>query len=388
MPTNRGTRHNPKYCGQASYKGHKKWVGTFKTADAYNRAYEEKLAELREEVDGKGRRDVPTVTEFAEATIRDDGRVEMVWPEGQPALKEAGRRASSEQRMREGLRSFIREFAERRLDSFSRDEALTWARGKGTHTRQSVGQFFNHALERQLISTNHFKRLGGSKRKRRIDRPDFEILSDEQYEALLHCARASRTDDYGLIIEGAILAVGEAALRPGEIFALHRAEIDYEKGEVEIKWNLSATTGKREWPKDDEPRWVPLSPRLLNHLPKMPVLSEILFPAPRGGYMSSANWSKHWHSVRAAAGMPGQEFYELKHRAIQWMVDPVEDGGLGLDAATVALIVGHDDGGFLISTTYTKLSKKRARERTRRAMAGYEERRAAEKPRLHVVGNS
>jgi hypothetical protein len=230
MPTNRGTRHNPKYCGQASYKGHKKWVGTFKTADAYNRAYEEKLAELREEVDGKGRRDVPTVTEFAEATIRDDGRVEMVWPEGQPALKEAGRRASSEQRMREGLRSFIREFAERRLDSFSRDEALTWARGKGTHTRQSVGQFFNHALERQLISANHFKRLGGSKRKRRIDRPDFEILSDEQYEALLHCARASRTDDYGLIMEGAILAVGEAALRPGEIFALHRDEIDYEKG--------------------------------------------------------------------------------------------------------------------------------------------------------------
>ena len=39
-----------------------------------------------------------------------------------------------------------------------------------------------------------------------------------------------------------------------------------------------------------------------------------------------------WNAIRAAAGMPGQDFYELKHRAIQWMVDPVEDGGLGLDS--------------------------------------------------------
>jgi hypothetical protein len=45
--------------------------------------------------------------------------------------------------------------------------------------------------------------------------------------------------------------------------------------------------------------------------------------------------------------MPGQEFYEFKHRAIQWMVDPVEDGGLGLDPATAAEMVGHDDSGYL-----------------------------------------
>jgi hypothetical protein len=42
-------------------------------------------------------------------------------------------------------------------------------------------------------------------------------------------------------------------------------------------------------------------------------------------------------------------------RAIQWMVDPVSDGGLGLDPATVAEMVGHDHGGYLIATVYTKL---------------------------------
>jgi hypothetical protein len=48
--------------------------------------------------------------------------------------------------------------------------------------------------------------------------------------------------------------------------------------------------------------------------------------------------------------MPGLDFHELKHRAIQWMIDPVADGGLGLDSATAAEIIGHDDGGYLIST--------------------------------------
>jgi hypothetical protein len=127
--------------------------------------------------------------------------------------------------MREALRPFLRDFGERPLDSFGRDEALTWALAHGRNVQQSVRQFFNHATDRELITRNHFARLGASKRTRRIDRPDFEIVSTEQYRR--QCARASRTADYGLIIEGAILAIGEAAIRPGEIFALHHADLDY-----------------------------------------------------------------------------------------------------------------------------------------------------------------
>jgi hypothetical protein len=60
-------------------------------------------------------------------------------------------------------------------------------------------------------------RLGASKRKRRVDRPDFEIIADEQYERLRRAACESRADDYGLILEGATLGVGDAAMRPGGI---------------------------------------------------------------------------------------------------------------------------------------------------------------------------
>ena len=63
------------------------------------------------------------------------------------------------------------------------------------------------------------------------------------------------------------------------------------------------------------------------------------------------------------------------------------DGGLGLDPETVAKMVGHDDGGWLISTVYTKLSEKRAQARAQRAMNAYQQRQATNEPRhLRIVG--
>jgi len=200
------------------------------------------------------------------------------------------------------------------------------------------------------------------------------VINDEQYERLCRCARASRADSYGLILEGVILAIGDAAMRPGEIFALNHRDIDYTAGIIHVRCQLDLASGVIDWPKDDEPRDIAMSPRLRSHLEVMPRLSEeILFPTPRGCYMRRSTWSAHWHSVRAAAQMPGLEFYELRHRAIQWMIDPPHDGGLGLDIQTTAHIAGHRDGGHLVCSTYSKLAEHRALARTRRAMDAYQQ---------------
>jgi integrase len=156
-----------------------------------------------------------------------------------------------------------------------------------------------------------------------VERPDFEIVTDEQYTRLLHCARRCRTDEYALVVEGAILAVGEAAICPSEIFALHKDEVDLEEDVIGVRWQIDSRTRKRVPTKDGDPRWVVPSPRLRAHLEfVMPYERTILFPAIRGGYLSLSNWYPHWNAVRIAAGMPSLEFYELKHRALQWMVDP------------------------------------------------------------------
>jgi len=68
--------------------------------------------------------------------------------------------------------------------------------------------------------------------------------------------------------------------------------------------------------------------------------------------------------------LPGQAFYDLRHRAIQWMTDPTNDGGLGLDIQTVAHMTGHSDGGYLVCTTYTKLAEYRLCSRNIGAIGG------------------
>jgi predicted esterase len=65
--------------------------------------------------------------------------------------------------------------------------------------------------------------------------------------------------------------------------------------------------------------------------------------------------------------MPGLEFYELRHRALQWMIDALDDGGLSLDIQTAAQIAGHSDGGYLVCSTYTKLAQRQANARARSA---------------------
>jgi integrase len=399
MPLNRGTRNNPRYCGYAKFRGRKKWIGTHETLEAYNTAKAKCLAELQEEVNNPHSQRTgaaTTVGEFAKVTIHDNGRITMKWPDGERCQKETGRRGSTVRRMREGLRPFIREFYDRPLDSFKRDEALTWIRPRGANTQQAVRQFFNHAKDRDLIPNNVFTNVGASKRKRRVERPDFEIITNEQYARLLKGARDCRADDYGLVLEGAVLTIGDEALRPGEIFALHRPELHFDKGLIHVKRQIDLDTGEITWPKDDDERWVPMSPAWQEHVERMPRMGkvvnedmgEIVFPGPQGGYMWRSTWSSWWKAICAAAGMAGQEFYDLKHRAIQWMVDPIEEGGLGLDYATAAEIVGHDDNGFLIATVYTKLNQRRAIERAQRAMDAYKQRRDAadtEPPHLTVV---
>jgi integrase len=331
---------------------------------------------------------VPTVAEFAGATFQENGRITMIWPDGQLSNKPDGRTPKTVQVMREGLRPFLRELADRLMDSFSRDEALTWALPQSPHVQSSVRQLFNHAKDRELIPDNKFERFGVSKKKRRVDSPDFEIISNEKYELLLECARRSRSDDYALVLEGITICQGDTAMRPCEIFGLHEEDVHLDSGEIQVRYQWDSLQRKRVPTKDQDTRWVAISPRLEAHLAIMPRHSPpILFPAIRGGYYSLSNFFSHWKAIRVSAGMLDLEFYELKHRALQWFIDPVEEGGLGLDHQTAALMAGHDDGGWLLATVYTKLSEHKARQRALRAMREYAERKSTV-PHLHVVGRA
>jgi hypothetical protein len=50
---------------------------------------------------------------------------------------------------------------------------------------------------------------------------------------------------------------------------------------------------------------------------------------------------------------------------------PTRDGGLGLDIQTAARIACHSDGGYLICSTYTKLTQHQAPTRAQSAIDTY-----------------
>jgi hypothetical protein len=124
---------------------------------------------------------------------------------------------------------------------YQRDEALTWIRPRNTNVKSAVRQFFNHALDRDLVLRNHFRHLGASKRKRRVDHPDFQIITDEQYEQLRRYARESRrrlrADPRGRDDD-----LERRRCARGKIFGLHRAEVHMDTRMIHVRRQLDLST--------------------------------------------------------------------------------------------------------------------------------------------------
>lgn len=141
-----------------------------------------------------------------------------------------------------------------------------------------------------------------NERRQVLDARDGLIVSDKRYALLRKCARASRADGYGLVIEGLILAVGETAMQFSEASALHQEEVEFAQGGIDVRFQYDMK--QRRQVASKKPRWVPLSFALQEHLEGMSGSGPIVFPAIRGDYRTPSNFYSHWDAVRVAAGTP------------------------------------------------------------------------------------
>jgi integrase len=367
-----------KYYGPVEYRGKQKWVGTFATRREWDDAADEVEAELRAAVDRErngGRVApivIPTVAEFAGVQVVDGGRVvprdgtNLIWPETHPRdiTKDSSLRVNAE-----NLRPFVRAYGERRLDSFSRPEARAIAGTMTNGQKAAVRRFFGDALDDEFVPRNFFERLT-VKQATRLAREGFELLADDVVERMLEAALHSRVDDYGLVIFAIIVCEDEVGIRPSEIFGIEQANVDRENGLIQLV-NQIDSRGKPTPLKGNRRRPVPLTDRMQAALDRAPLLSDRWqFTAPEGGPLKLSLWDRYWNPVRIAAGVPGFEFYELKHRAITRMCTPEPDG-YGIDPRDVALIVGHNDGGATIRKHYLQLDERKAIARFHSARARF-----------------
>jgi integrase len=314
----------------------KRWIGTFET-----------LREAREAERGAGRRrgSVGRLT---------CGEFVRLWQENYARPAPATQRT-----YRYGLRQFDADFGHLRLCDLDRLATRPWALTQPQSNVRAVRAMLNDAINDGLHpGPNPFANL-------RLEQPrgrkDLDALTEEELQRLAGYACAVH-GDYGPTYRAMVIFAAYVGLRPGELFALHRADIG--RDEVAIRRNLDGT-GQLKLPKNGKERVVIMPPpardALLDVVPRVDV--PWLFVTRSGRQFRKSSLLYYWNPVRAAFGRPGMDFYELRHFCATHLLE------LGVSHADVAVQLGHTDGGALVMSTYGHPSEDLARERLKRAYA-------------------
>lgn len=326
------------------------WVGTFPTLKQARAAERDALAKAQPA-------QVRTVTEFAEW-----------WQQNKTSRNKQPLRGSTKRHYAEMLRPFVADFGSRRMSDITPMEAHMWANAhKGNFP--VVRNMFNDARRLGVAVSNPFASLGIEKSQGR--RHISALTLDELHQ--LADLSITQFGSYGPTFRALVLFAGYVGLRPGELFRLTWADIDFKAQTVHIQRSLSST-GEVTLPKNGKDRHVVLPPPAGAALRSMPrrADSPCVFTTSTGQPFSKTSFDYYWRQLRAAAGRQNMDFYELRHFCATELLRR------NLRAADVAVQLGHTDGGTLVRELYGHPEEDDARARVLAAFTD-------EKPKLRAV---
>ena len=317
----------------------RRWLGTFPTLKEARRA--EAAATLRTP------RDSPlTVAQWA-----------VMW------LSDYARPARATQRTYTyATHTISRELGSLLLSEVDRTTARRHAHRWPHGTSRVARTMFADAMRADLIPTNPFSQL-------RLETPrgrrDLDALTEPEIVELADLA-FNVHDDYGLEARAVVLTLGFVGVRPGELCALRRADLDIERGEGVVRYNIDAS-GKEKAPKSGRERIVVAPPPALDAVAHVEAHPDgLMFHSPRGQRLTKGNLSYLWRQINAAwKAKHGRKVtpHELRHACATLLLER------GLTPADVAQQLGHQDGGRLVSVLYGHPDEGRARERMRFAFS-------------------
>jgi integrase len=204
-----------------------------------------------------------------------------------------------------------------------------------------------------LVSSNPFDRLVRTKTKRRDLQSEW--LTAEDVAAIEETA--FRT--VGAWAAGMVRFAAETGVRPGELFVITHEDLYPVDGIAVISKAADSKTRVIGLPKNGRAREIVLSRAAAAAAGEG---EGRVFSNPRGAQFWNSTWTYYWHQIRAAAGRPGMDFYELRHYCATRLLEA------GRDYPDVAIQLGHTDGGELVRTTYGHPSERLALGRIRRAL--------------------
>ena len=317
--------------------GVQEWLGTFDTQKEAKEAERKALSKPRSY--GK-----ETCQSFARRWVKDYPR---------PRASTNATNANAVKKFSEDPR-----FESLRLDDLDRRTAREWVLANPSQ-HSALRAMFNDAVRDELCHANPFSNLRLPQSR---GRKDLVPITSEELEQLCDCALDAH-GDYGPYFEALILTAAYTLMRPGELFVLEWADIDFEANEITVSKTLSGDSFV-ELPKNGRVRTITLPPPVKLALLQMHRIegTDRVFSTVRGKRFAKSSFHYAWNPVRTKFGQPGMDFYELKHFGCTYWLDEK-----GLSPADVALQCGHTDGGALIMSTYGHPSEKKARDRIKRA---------------------
>jgi integrase len=286
-----------------------------------------------------------TVAEFAERWTVDYPR---------PA-------ASTNKHNRERVKRFAAAFGTRQLARIDRRAARAWTLEHPSEL-SSLRAMFSDALKDDLISINPFYNLGLKQRKAKRDlKPDW--LTAEDIQRLTASCELVHQPVTAQVMKCAILVSAYTGIRPGELFALERADV--RETELVISKAVQSSSRTMGPPKNGKTRIIALPEIAAHAIEQTPQLHDsLVFTTPNGKQLYQPSWHWMWNPIRVAFGRPAMHYYELRHFCATYLLEQ------GLSPSDVAVQLGHTDGGVLVQTIYGHPSEAAARDRIRKAVNG------------------
>jgi len=225
--------------------------------------------------------------------------------------------------LRKRLDRFGRDFGNRPIAAITVEELDDWLRNlhcapkTRANFRANVGVLFSYAEGRRMIDTNPVLRTS---RPKLIDKAP-EIFSVDELSALLNAASTVAPDVLPILAIGAF-----AGLRESEVKRLDWAEVNLQRGYIEVKASKTKTAKRRI---------VRIQPNLAEWLASH---------SPMIGPVVPANARKKLDGVRKAAGLHRWSKNGLRHSFASYRLAATND------AASVAAELGHSTSQMLYST--------------------------------------
>lgn len=323
--------------------------GTFRTKTEAKTAVDEAAAEIRRRAGVQPM----TVAQWRELWLT----------EGEPRWKR-----TTLENYRERTAGFARQYGQMMLHDVTPAVVVQWA-AVNRGTISTIKTMFGRAVELELIERNPWLAVK-TKRPRRQLQPGW--LKRDDIDRMLE-ASDDLFGDFSPMVRAMILTSSQTMVRPSELFELRTHDLRDAAGPVLDVSRAVTHHGGIQGTKRDDVRCIPLSTEAHDAIVAARPLVEglgggdLLFCSTRGTQWAQPTWHHRWSQIRASIGRPDLDYYDLRHFGATWLLEQ------GASVEDVATMMGHRDGGRLVTQVYGHPDQRFARDRVRQAL----ERRSA-----------